>query len=218
MLVALKFTQEGYISSFPLSPCGYDLVVDTGVEMFRVQVKQAQWEKARKARPGKSGADRAGWFVDLKKKQKVEGKVKSLARPVNHFDVLVVVCEPETVYVIPETLLRVNDATLLGQVKIRPELPETNKGGRQSSVLRWQPYLNQFRLTEWLPERPQRKPTHTDGPKPKKSVQASPALTRAFDRLLGKKCRCGHSQTMHTEGVGRCDFCLMTCRAFQEAS
>jgi len=52
MLVALKFTNEGYIASFPLRPCGYDLVVDTGGELFRVQVKQAQWEKARTARPG----------------------------------------------------------------------------------------------------------------------------------------------------------------------
>ena len=188
MLVALKFAEQGYIASFPLRTCGYDLVVDDGVEVRRVQVKQAYFQKARK-KPG-GGGDRACWLVALDYKGKTREGTKRRRRPGSEFNVLAVVCRPDLIYVIPSAVL-VNgrqDGMLPGRLQIK----EPMNGGRKDAVEageRWMPFCNNFALTPAPP--PVAKPAER---------QASPRDVPTDPR---RGCRrCGHPLASHQPNCG----------------
>jgi hypothetical protein len=91
LLVAYRFLESGRLVSWPLTPCAYDLVVDTGDRLVRVQVKQAHEHQ---------GADRHfGHWIARLTKRRTGGRDRALAAA--DVDYIAVVCRPEEVYVIP---------------------------------------------------------------------------------------------------------------------
>lgn len=86
LLVAYRFFEAGRLVSWPLTPCAYDLVVDSGDRLWRVQVKQAF-----------RSADRNAWTVRLTKRNTKGDKVVAC----QDLDLVVVVTTADVAYVIP---------------------------------------------------------------------------------------------------------------------
>jgi hypothetical protein len=144
MLVAYQFTLEDYKVSVPLSPCEYDLVIDTGQRLIKIQVKKAAFRKQR-TRPQGLG-DRDHWSVDLTKR-KGRGNAKYHKRiNTDEFDYLAAVCNGSSVYIIPkEKLVSEQPGLMLKLIHIKEPLAS----GRADSIKageRWQEYRNNFKV------------------------------------------------------------------------
>lgn len=87
VLVAYRFVEAGRRPAWPLVTGPYDLLVDAGDAVWRVQVKQANQDQDKPNR----------WRVTLQKR-----KGPPL---VTEFDYLTVVIDPERIYVIPVSSL-----------------------------------------------------------------------------------------------------------------
>ena len=118
LLVAYRFAEAGRVVCWPLIACPYDLVVDGGDGLFRVQVKV-----------GNRRAEENRYWVHLDKARKRKPLVSD-------FDYLAIVCETNAVYVIPSgALVASRDATgLLASICVYPQSE------------RFSPYLNRFGL------------------------------------------------------------------------
>ena len=139
MGVALGFAKMGYGISTPFAPLPYDLVVDTGQDLFRVQVKTAQLIHTSKW----SSRDRPFYSFDMSRQR--SGKTERFSS--EEFDVFCAVCD-ESTYVIPT--LQIISPTyrnmLLRQIHIKPVLPELTRLDSIDAGLRWEPFRNNFDL------------------------------------------------------------------------
>ena len=119
LLVAYRFIEAGRRPAWPLTVCSYDLLVDGGDDIFRVQVKHAR------------KMDKAGrWYVRLAKK-----KLGSVVDSAN-YDYLCAVADANLIFVIPTgAFLAAHDPT-------RP-LTSIVVGKEEA---RFGPYLNRFEL------------------------------------------------------------------------
>ena len=117
VLIAYRFLEAGRLPAWPLTVCAYDLLVDGGDGIFRIQVKKA----AQVA----EGPDT--WRVHLTKKQPI---------PATAYDYLVIWCDANRSYVIPAAALQnaQNPAVLVAAVQLY------GNGDRFSL------YLNRFNL------------------------------------------------------------------------
>lgn len=116
LLVAFRFLEAGRPPAWPLTVQAYDLLVDAGDAIFRVQVKKATQV---------DGPD--NWAVVLQKRNPI---------PSNAFDYLAVWCDYDRSYVIPAgAICNVADpTTLVARVQIAVQ-------GQ-----RFVPYLNRFNI------------------------------------------------------------------------
>jgi len=121
LLVAYRFMEAKRISSWPLVPCAYDLVVDGGEKLYRVQVRQAHLLSGSLTK----------WRVRLTKRHPKRDKPKAVA----DIDLICVVCTPERVFVIPveACVSPVDPRYLNAQIEIGPES-------------RYQVFLNRFSI------------------------------------------------------------------------
>ena len=145
MLVAYQFCLQDYKVCVPLSPCEYDLVIDTGCKLLKIQVKKAAFRKQR-TRPQGLG-DRDHWSVDLTKRKRMRGgNIYHKRINTDEFDYLAVVCNGSSVYVIPrEKLLSGQPDVMLRLIHIKEPLAS----GRADSIKageRWQEYRNNFKV------------------------------------------------------------------------
>ena len=71
------------------------------------------------------------------------------------FDYLCLVCDPETILVLPVHLLysKTNPAELVGHFEYKP-VPSNNRKDSAAATARWAPYLNQFALLHPPPPKP----------------------------------------------------------------
>jgi hypothetical protein len=91
ILVAYRFVEAGYLISYPVIPCSYDLVVDAGAGLLRVQVKQAH-----------QVGDMPGHYnVSLASPRWTSAGQKVRLKAVTGIDLLCVVTTPDETYVIP---------------------------------------------------------------------------------------------------------------------
>lgn len=137
--VALGFAKMGYGISTPFAPLPYDLVVDTGQDLFRIQVKTAQLLHTSKW----ATRDRPYYSFELTRQR--SGKTERFGS--EEFDVLCAVCDENT-YVIP-TLQIISPNTrdvLLRQIHIKPVLPELTRLDSIDAGLRWESFRNNFDL------------------------------------------------------------------------
>lgn len=136
LLVAFKCTELGYSVSVPLSPQGYDLVVDTKQtppRLVRVQVKRARHQQERLRRAGKG--DLPCYRVTLLRQKRYPLRV-------DEFDFLVVVCEPALIYVLPMAVL-LRGGRMVKYLQIKPTAVPT-RADSQRAVEQWKPWLNRF--------------------------------------------------------------------------
>lgn len=149
-MVAFQFCKQDYVVGVPLSPCEYDLLVDTGKKVWKIQVKKAKFIEQRVRPQGKG--DRAHWELMLTKKKRSarkDGVTGHVRIAVSEFDLLAVVCDETRIYMIPSYLLA--SANYPGQmIRIVHFKPPIEHGyGRADSVQageRWEPYRNNFVL------------------------------------------------------------------------
>ena len=106
LLVAYRFMVAGRVPSWPLIPCAYDLIIDCGNVLQRVQVKTGHAVDSGNV-----------WRVRLTKRNGVKGDQPAFVAAV---DYVVVLCDPNTIYVIPSMALRSpsNPETLVPQLQI----------------------------------------------------------------------------------------------------
>lgn len=90
LLVAYRFTLSQRIVSWPLMPCAYDMLVDCGDTIQRVQVKTGRAVNA------------TTWWVRLTRRMRDKRDQPILAASI---DYVCVVCDPNRVYVIPTTAI-----------------------------------------------------------------------------------------------------------------
>jgi len=142
MLVAARFAAQGYVVGTPLTLCGYDLLVDTGQAIWRVQVKHAGFKEAR-MRPKGRGAS-ARYAVGLLR-HRAAGK-SFLA--CHEFDLLCAVCAADRIYVIPVGCLvsRTDASRLVGHLEFK--VGDSFRKDHSAARTRWEPYLNAFTLSE----------------------------------------------------------------------
>jgi len=112
LLVAYRFLEAGRLVSWPMVPCAYDLVVDGGDRLYRVQVKQAHEEQGER--------HFGHWRVRLTKRN-IETGDKPIAA--SAIDVLAVVTTPDVVFVIPAGACTspVDERYLNARIEIGPE-------------------------------------------------------------------------------------------------
>ncbi len=107
LLVAYRFITAKRLPAWPIVPCAYDLLIDTGDTIQRVQVKTAH-------------AHTGGTFRVRLTKRNAKGD-----RPiyVDAVDFVCVVCTPNCIYVVPTAVLRSphNPAILCAQLQIGVE-------------------------------------------------------------------------------------------------
>lgn len=140
LMTAYRFIEAGRRVSLPLGPYPYDLIVDSGDRLSRIQVKQGHEQDGR---PGY-------WKVRLTRRCREVDQALNTA----DFDYLVVACTPDVSYVIPAPCCASasNPAEILARLEIGPKS-------------QWQPWLNKFGIGSgsvkaMLPAR-QLKKTHT---------------------------------------------------------
>ena len=130
----------------PLHPqlASYDLVVEAHRRLYRVQVKRARWRAARKRKAG--WGDRACFTVQLGRSSET-GASQGRRLQRDEFDILCVVCDPETLYVIPvEKVLRdPYNGELLLHLEFKPPI-DNGRRDSATAAARWLPYLNRFNL------------------------------------------------------------------------
>lgn len=143
MLVAYRFAAQGYLVSFPLCPCGYDLLVDVGTAILRIQTKKAWWVPQRIKRAGKG--DRAHWVTNLMKRDVRGMRHRTSARA---FDYLCVVCDLD-VYVIPTDRLISTIGELVRVVSIKPPLA-VGRNDAMTAGTKYEEYKNRFLIPDPL--------------------------------------------------------------------
>lgn len=122
LIVAYRFLELSRRPAWPLTVCGYDLLIDGGDAVFRVQVKQA------------ANKEGSGWHVVLTSKSiKKEGWSTK-------FDYLCAVVDPENIYVIPRAAILAAHA---------PNRPVTSLYVGKNS--RFNVFLNAFAIGEGDP-------------------------------------------------------------------
>ena len=146
MLVAYQFCKCGYVVGVPLSPCEYDLMIDTKKGIVRVQVKKALFREQR-LRPQGLG-DRAHWEVHLTRRghRMANGDRQHKRISDEEFDYLAVVCQEDAIYIIPKDKLKSQDDGLLLRL-FHIKAPVESLDGRADSIkagLRWEAYKNKF--------------------------------------------------------------------------
>jgi hypothetical protein len=148
MLVAYQFCKVGYTLCVPLTPRPYDLLVDTGRQIVRVQVKRARFEGQRK-RPQGLG-DRDHWAVELDGR-KTNGRSPKLhvAKDLDAYDYLAAVCLEDLIYVIPVSRLKsAEPGKMLRLIQIKPPVGTDGRDDSKMAGLRWEPFKNKFTLEE----------------------------------------------------------------------
>jgi hypothetical protein len=140
MTAALGFAKMGYGISIPFAPLPYDLIVDSGQRLFRVQVKTTELVHTL---PIHNTRDRPFYMVELLRK----GKDGDRRFTVDEFDVLCIGCN-ENIYVIPTQHIRssVNNKFLIRQIRLKPVLPELTRLDSIDAGMRWEPFRNNFDL------------------------------------------------------------------------
>jgi len=110
LLVAYRFLEAGRLVSWPLVPCAYDLLVDGGDRIYRVQVKQAHIQ----------GDMPEHWRVGLTKRRNTK---PDRPQAVTSLDLICVVCTPAEIFVIPVGACAspVDARWLNARLKIGPE-------------------------------------------------------------------------------------------------
>jgi len=144
MLVAYQFCLEDYKVSVPLSPCEYDLVIDTGKRLIKIQVKKAMFRKQRMREHGLG--DRDHWLVDLTKGKKKNGHMSHKRIEFEEFDYLAAVCDGSSVYVIPRHNLESSREGLLLRVIHIKEPLASGRADSMKAGERWQEYRNNFKV------------------------------------------------------------------------
>lgn len=149
MMVACRFAQAGYIIAWPTSPRPYDLIVDTGHRLHRIQVKNGRATERRKTETG--WRDRAGYAIELDRNRSAKAKRgnRDWRIPAKEFDFLAVAC-PNGVYVIPiNMLLSPEDSSVLVRyINIKPRDPANTRADADASARRWESLLDNFKLPE----------------------------------------------------------------------
>lgn len=142
MLTAHRFAKEGYNISLPFVPTRYDLIVDTGEKLYRIQVKRAHFREQRN-RPNGRG-ERECYAVVLDRH--LSSGHKRLG--VDEFDFVSVVCTDMEMYLIPIAELHSlrGDGKTLKSVRIKfPEnCPDRNDA--RKAAQRWEKYRNNYRI------------------------------------------------------------------------
>lgn len=138
LLVASMFASEGALVSFPIVPSRYDLIVDQGGKLYRIQIKLA-WRQAQRKR-AKGYSDAPGFFADFKANRKRRYVVSD-------FDYVGVVCSPERIYVIPTSRLAspLANGNLVGLICFKDRL-ESGRKDNIAAATKWDSFLNNFRL------------------------------------------------------------------------
>lgn len=139
MTVALGFAKMGYGISIPFAPLPYDMVVDSGKDLFRVQVKTTTLIHTSLH----NTRDRPFYNIELTRK----GKGGDRRFTADEFDVLCVGCN-ENIYVIPtlHIMSPLDRKLLIRQIRIKPVLPELTRLDSIDAGLRWEPFRNNFDL------------------------------------------------------------------------
>lgn len=144
LLVAFKFAERGAAISIPLTPQPYDLVVDTGEQpprLYRVQVKKSHYVPPRVRAKGRG--DRECHRVLLIRRSSQTRQHRRLQA--HEFDYLAVVCNPETIYIIPVATLQREAGDFLRHIEFKGE-PENDRQDSARAASRWAQYLNNFAL------------------------------------------------------------------------
>lgn len=149
MLVAYQFCKVGYTFGVPLTPCPYDLLIDTGRRVERIQVKRARFEGQRKRLQGLG--DRDHWAVELEgRKSNGNGPKIHIQKDRSAYDYLAAVCQEDLVYIIPvaRLLLPTDPTKLLRMIQIKPPVDADGRDDSRIAGLRWEPFKNKFTLEE----------------------------------------------------------------------
>ena len=144
MLVAYQFALENYKVSVPLSPCEYDLVIDTGKRLIKIQVKKANFREQRMRKQGLG--DRDHWMVDLTKHKRRNGGMYHRRIESEEFDYLAAVCNGTSVYVIPKEKLESSQPGVLLRVFHIKEPLQSGRADSMKAGERWQEYRNKFKV------------------------------------------------------------------------
>jgi hypothetical protein len=143
MLVAARFADIGHIVCFPMIVCPYDLIVDTGNRLVKVQVKTAYLQRAT-VRANGYRHDRAAYIADL------TGKSSKGHRryTVGAFDYLAAVCDTD-IYVVPEAVL-LTDGQMRREFKVKPaETITSERKDATGAAERYLAYKNNFDLAPY---------------------------------------------------------------------
>lgn len=102
------FTEQGFKVSVPVFPTEYDLLIDDGEEVYRIEVKALS--TAYKGRRG------TGWAAVVSKKAYQAGKITTVARETSVVDYIYGLAPDNTRFIIP-------GATIVGRhtIYFRPD-------------------------------------------------------------------------------------------------
>ncbi|HXU02813.1 MAG TPA: group I intron-associated PD-(D/E)XK endonuclease [Polyangia bacterium] len=146
LLVGSRLLHMGYVVAMPLMQTPrYDLIVDVGGRLLKVQVKWAQRIAARQRAHGKG--DRAHYMVSLIRVKRRGSKTR-VAYTTQDFDVLAVVCQWELIYFVPVGQLVREGDRLCRQVRIKDPEDVSARLDARAAVARWEPFRNVLRLDE----------------------------------------------------------------------
>src|SRR5882724_11265317 len=135
MLIAYECARRGLVVSVPLAPCPYDILVDTGCLIKRIQVKRAKFKLKQGGM--NSRRDREHYWVDLTKHSRGHDHRRI---PANSFDFLAAVCEPDLIYLIPHDKLIAEDGRMLRGIGIK--MPTEGRLDSIKAGQRWEAYRN----------------------------------------------------------------------------
>lgn len=145
LVTAALAMAEGYAVLIPMTQyTRYDLVIDVGGRLLRVQVKKASYIPARQRTQG--WGDREAYRADLTNgATRVSGK----RYQGGEFDILAAVCAFDTVYVMPVSALAsdrpgAQPGELVRHVLIKPDDGQLTRQDALAAAARWLPYRNSF--------------------------------------------------------------------------
>lgn len=149
MLAAYQFCRQSYLVSVPLSPCPYDLLIDNGQKVLKIQVKRAKYVKQRMRKLGLG--DRDHWELQLTRKTRRKRKAGTTGHErinLNAFDYLVVVCHENLIYVIPAKELESGEypGQMLRIIHFKPPIEGDGRADSIKAGQRWEPFKNNFVL------------------------------------------------------------------------
>ncbi len=143
MFAASEFAKRGYVISWPTVPTKYDLIVDNGTKLFKIQVKQGYIRPQRRKPAGKG--DLPAYRIGLWRKNRNDFEHKPFK--VTEFDYLAAVCDGN-IYVIPVSLI--SSAEVPGctvrMILIKPP-SETTRADSLAAIKKWEACRNNFVLT-----------------------------------------------------------------------
>jgi hypothetical protein len=140
LLVAYKFSTEGFLISMPFVFAPYDLIADNGSRLLRIQVKRASLKTRRMRAKGWGDSERYSVELTRKSAQRPKKRIEA-----SEFDYLCVVCELDKVYVIPAEKIKGPTGSVVRNLSIRA----SNESARKDRILSWErfaPYLNNFNV------------------------------------------------------------------------